>query len=66
MTAASGVLAQFGGVTLAFAFIATIGFTGFVTGLLQTTLGIDIYAHRGLALRLPGPDPRLHRTSRSR
>lgn len=31
VTAACGVLAQLGGVTLAFAFIATLGFSGFVT-----------------------------------
>ena len=31
VTAACGVLAQLGGVTLAFAFIATLGFNGFVT-----------------------------------
>ena len=43
VTSASGVLAQFGGVTLAFAFLATIGNVGFVTLFLQQ-LGIDIYA----------------------
>ena len=42
VVAASGVLAQFGGVMLAFAFLATFGFTGFVTVLLQDTLGIDV------------------------
>jgi len=31
VTSASGVLAQFGGVTLAFAFIATLGTVGFFT-----------------------------------
>ena len=40
VTAASGVLAQFGGVTLAFAFIATIGLSGFVTVFLRDRLGI--------------------------
>ena len=40
---ACGVLAQFGGVTLAFAFIATIGQAGFVTLWLQQHV-IDIYA----------------------
>jgi putative spermidine/putrescine transport system permease protein len=38
-----GVLAQFGGVTLAFAFVATIGFQGFVTLWLQH-VGIDLAA----------------------
>jgi putative spermidine/putrescine transport system permease protein len=42
-TSACGVLAQFGGVTLAFAFIATIGPAGFITVFLQDR-GIDIYA----------------------
>jgi putative spermidine/putrescine transport system permease protein len=36
-----GVLAQFGGVTLAFAFVATVGFQGFVTLWLQN-VGIDL------------------------
>jgi putative spermidine/putrescine transport system permease protein len=44
VTSACGVLAQFGGVTLAFAFIATIGSTGFVTVYLQQH-GINIYAN---------------------
>jgi len=35
VTAVCGVLAQFGGVTLAFAFIATVGPAGFLTVLLQ-------------------------------
>lgn len=43
VTSMSGVLAQFGGVTLAFAFLATIGNVGFVTLFLQQH-GIDIYA----------------------
>jgi putative spermidine/putrescine transport system permease protein len=43
VTSASGVLAQFGGVTLAFAFLATIGNVGFVTLFLQQH-GIDLYA----------------------
>ncbi|MEO7130477.1 MAG: ABC transporter permease subunit [Dermatophilaceae bacterium] len=41
VTAASGVLSQLGGVTLAFAFIATLGFNGFVTIFLQN-YGIDL------------------------
>jgi putative spermidine/putrescine transport system permease protein len=57
VTSACGVLAQFGGVTLAFAFIATIGLSGFVTAFLRDHLGLDIYSHgvwlfdlRGLGL----------------
>ena len=41
VTAVCGVLAQFGGVTLAFAWIATLGFGGLLTGLLADTLGAD-------------------------
>ena len=55
-TSFSGVLAQSGGVTLAFAFIATIGGAGFVTVFLKNH-GLDIYANgiwlfqlRGLVL----------------
>ena len=44
VTSASGVLAQFGGVTLAFAFIATMGTIGFVTLFLKDH-GIDIFAN---------------------
>jgi putative spermidine/putrescine transport system permease protein len=41
MTSVCGVLAQFGGVTLAFAFVATVGFQGFLTLWLQKA-GIDL------------------------
>jgi putative spermidine/putrescine transport system permease protein len=41
ITSLCGVLAQFGGVTLAFAFVATVGFQGFVTLWLQK-VGIDL------------------------
>lgn len=41
---ASSVLAQFGGVMLAFAMIATIGQQGVVTALLKKSLGLDINA----------------------
>ena len=44
VTSAAGVLAQFGGVTLAFAFIATLGTIGFVTVFLKN-IGIDIFAN---------------------
>jgi putative spermidine/putrescine transport system permease protein len=57
VVAASGVLAQFGGAMLAFAFLATFGFNGFVTVLLQDAFGIDtqtsagwIYGFWGLAV----------------
>ncbi len=53
VAAASGVLAQFGGVTLAFAFLATLGFNGFVTVFAQHTLGIDITGS-GWLYQLPG------------
>jgi putative spermidine/putrescine transport system permease protein len=42
--AASGVLAQFGGVMLAFAFLATVGPTGLVTVLLKGSVGLDLAA----------------------
>lgn len=51
VTAACGVLAQFGGVTLAFAFIATVGTQGFVT-LLLAQGGLDIAG--GWLYRMPG------------
>jgi putative spermidine/putrescine transport system permease protein len=54
VTAASGVLAQFGGVTLAFAFIATVGLSGFVTVFLRDRLGLDIYAQGVWLFELPG------------
>jgi putative spermidine/putrescine transport system permease protein len=54
VTAASGVLAQFGGVTLAFAFLATIGLSGFLTVFLRDHLGIDLYAHGVWLFELPG------------
>jgi putative spermidine/putrescine transport system permease protein len=44
VTSASGVLAQFGGVALAIAYIATLGSEGFVTKILLAR-GIDIFAH---------------------
>ncbi len=39
----SGVASNFAGVPLAFAFISTLGRTGFVTVLLKTAFGFDIY-----------------------
>ena len=53
VTSACGVLAQFGGVTLAFAFIATIGGAGFITVFLLDH-GIDIYANGNWLYKLNG------------
>jgi putative spermidine/putrescine transport system permease protein len=52
---ASGVLANFGGIPLAFAFLATIGSAGVVTALLTETLGLglggfSLFSLVGLAL----------------
>jgi putative spermidine/putrescine transport system permease protein len=52
VTSASGVLAQFGGVTLAFAFIATLGGAGLITVWFQDR-GIDIGSNVWL-YELPG------------
>jgi putative spermidine/putrescine transport system permease protein len=51
---ASSVLAQFGGVMLAFAFIAAIGVQGVVTKLLIDAFGIDIYANGIWLYQVPG------------
>ncbi len=53
VTSASGVLAQFGGVMLAFAFIATVGYSGMITEALRSTLHVDIFGS-GWLYRLPG------------
>lgn len=53
VVAVCGVLAQFGGVTLAFAFIATLGFSGVVTELLRSTVGVDVFGS-GWLFGLPG------------
>lgn len=57
VVAASGVLAQFGGVMLAFAFLATFGFNGFITLALEQVIGVDprdssgwLYGMNGLAV----------------
>ena len=52
--AAAGVLAQFGGVMLAFAFIATIGIQGVLKLFLQDAFGLDIYADGTWLYELPG------------
>jgi len=51
---ASSVLAQFGGVMLAFAFIAAIGGQGLYTVWLRDTFGIDIYANGNWLYQVPG------------
>ena len=53
VTSACGVLAQFGGVTLAFAFIATIGFSGVITERVRDTFGFDLFGD-GWLFALPG------------
>lgn len=50
----SGVTSNFAGVPLAFAFLATIGRAGLVTGLLMKLFGIDIYAGGFNILSLAG------------
>jgi putative spermidine/putrescine transport system permease protein len=57
VVAASGVLAQFGGVMLAFAFLATFGFSGWITQSLVYWFGLDnlaagtwLYGLLGLSL----------------
>ncbi len=51
---ASSVLAQFGGVMLAFAFIATVGVQGLVTVWLQTIFHFNIYASGVWLYTVPG------------
>ncbi len=51
---ASSVLAQFGGVMLAFAFIAAIGNQGLITVWLRDALGIDIFADGVWLYQVPG------------
>jgi putative spermidine/putrescine transport system permease protein len=53
VTSICGVLAQFGGVMLAFAFIATIGFSGAVTTLVQDTTGVNLFGS-GWLFDVPG------------
>ncbi len=45
LTTFSGVAANFGGIPLAFAFIATLGSIGIVTKFLKNQLGIDLYGN---------------------
>jgi putative spermidine/putrescine transport system permease protein len=51
---ASSVLAQFGGIMLAFAFIATIGVQGLITKILRDNYGIDIFADGVWLYQVPG------------
>jgi putative spermidine/putrescine transport system permease protein len=53
VVSAAGVLAQFGGVTLAFAFLATVGFEGLITVFLRDH-GIDLFAGGAWIFELPG------------
>ena len=46
----SGVASNFAGVPLAFAFIATLGRTGFVTALIKNLLGVNLYQQTDLDL----------------
>ncbi|SCX96914.1 putative spermidine/putrescine transport system permease protein [Microbacterium sp. LKL04] len=55
--AASGVLAQFGGVMLAFVMVATLGTQGVVTRFLAEAFGIDIFAQGAWIYSLPGLIP---------
>jgi putative spermidine/putrescine transport system permease protein len=52
--AGSGTLAQFGGVMLAFAFLATFGFNGLLTLFLHERLGVDTFAWGAWIYELPG------------
>ncbi|MFE2751857.1 ABC transporter permease [Actinosynnema sp. NPDC059335] len=54
VVAASGVLAQFGGVPLAFAFLAAVGFQGLVTRFLRDSFGLDLFAGGAWLFELPG------------
>jgi putative spermidine/putrescine transport system permease protein len=51
---ASSVLAQFGGIMLAFAFIASIGVQGLYRVWLRDSLGIDMYADGVWLYQVPG------------
>jgi putative spermidine/putrescine transport system permease protein len=54
VTAAAGVLAQLGGVMLAFAFIATIGLSGLVTVFLRDHFGINLFSGGVWLFEMPG------------
>ncbi|MDH6236058.1 ABC transporter permease [Cryobacterium sp. CG_9.6] len=50
----SGVLAQFGGVMLAFAFVATIGIQGMITVYLRDTFGVNLFENGVWLYETPG------------
>ncbi|MFJ6653705.1 ABC transporter permease [Microbacterium sp. NPDC091313] len=52
--AASGVLAQFGGVMLAFVLIAAIGTQGVLTSLIRSVTGLSLYENGVWLYELPG------------
>lgn len=52
--AAAGVLAQFGGVMLAFAFIATVGAQGVITLVLKNSFNLNIYENGTWLYEVPG------------
>ncbi|WP_394160326.1 ABC transporter permease [Galactobacter valiniphilus] len=54
MDSAASVLAQFGGVMLAFAFIVTIGMNAFITVFLKDKMGIDLYSGGNWLYTVPG------------
>jgi putative spermidine/putrescine transport system permease protein len=54
VVAASGVLAQFGGVMLAFAFLATFGIQGLATLFLKNTLHLDLLSDASWLYSLAG------------
>jgi putative spermidine/putrescine transport system permease protein len=54
VVAASGVLAQFGGVMLAFAFLATFGIQGLATVFLKDTLHVDLLSDASWLYSLAG------------
>lgn len=51
---ASSVLAKFGGVMLAFAFIATIGGQGLITVFIRDTFGVNIFENGNWLYQVPG------------
>ena len=60
LVAASGVLAQFGGVMLTFAFLATYGYTGLVTLAVAHLFGLNPYSIGHLDLHHVWARRRLH------
>ena len=51
---ASSVLAQFGGIMLALAFIAALGNAGIITSILKLQFGVDIYSEGIWLYQVPG------------